>query len=82
MFVHFFGWFQNDSAIFIAMEYLPMGDLEKNLQELEKSSYVGCALSEEEVKDIMTHILEGIKIMHAEGFAHRDLKPQVGSPKL
>jgi serine/threonine protein kinase len=80
--VHFFGWFQNDNAIFIAMEYLQMGDLENNLQELEKSNYAGCALSEEEVKDIITNILEGIKIMHAEGFAHRDLKPQVWSPKL
>ena len=72
------------------MEYIPLGDLENNLQELEKSRnpgghidwHNGGVLSEDEVKDITTQILEGVKIMHLEGFAHRDLKPQVGSPRL
>jgi serine/threonine protein kinase len=72
------------------MEYIPFGDLENNLQELEQSrrtgrltdAHIGGVLSKEEVKDITTQILEGVKIMHAEGFAHRDLKPQVGVPHL
>jgi serine/threonine protein kinase len=70
-----------------------LGDLEDNLQVLEKSRHTerhidghsGSVLSKEEVKDITTQILEGVKIMHAEGFAHRDLKPQVRffmAPKL
>jgi serine/threonine protein kinase len=66
----------------LAMEYIPLGDLETTLQNLEKSNYNygprNCVLRESEVKDITTQILEGVKIMHAEGFAHRDLKPQVG----
>jgi serine/threonine protein kinase len=69
------------------MEYIPLGDLENNLQELEQSrrtrrltdAHPGGVLSEE-VKDITTQILKGVRIMHAEGFAHRDLKPQVGAP--
>lgn len=69
------------------MEYIPLGDLENNLQDLEKSRHMGRdtggygsgVLSRIEVRDIITQILEGIKMMHAEGFAHRDLKPQVRS---
>jgi serine/threonine protein kinase len=69
----------------LAMEYIPLGDLENNLQELEKSRHTERhtdgptwgVLSKEEVKDITAQILGGVKIMHAEGFAHRDLKPHV-----
>jgi serine/threonine protein kinase len=59
---------------------MPLGDLEHNVQQIEKSpAYSSPPLSEEEVKDISRQILEGLKIMHGEGFAHRDLKPQVRS---
>lgn len=77
MFVDFFGWFRNDDAMFLAMEYMVLGDLEQNLQEIENSpEHLGSALAEEETQDITRQILEGLNIMHAEGFAHRDLKPQ------
>lgn len=87
VFVTFLGWFQTENAMYLAMEYIPLGDLESNLQELEKSRHTEYdtegktkgVLSKEEVKDITTQILEGVKIMHTEGFAHRDLKPQVRS---
>jgi serine/threonine protein kinase len=81
VFVDFIGWFQTDDAMYLAMEYMPLGDLEQNLQYIEKSStQTGPPLSEEEVQEISRQILEGLKIMHAEGFAHRDLKPQVRRP--
>ena len=64
--------------MFLAMEYMPLGDLEKNLKELENSpTPTRPPLPEEDVQEISRQILEGLKIMHAEGFAHRDLKPQV-----
>lgn len=72
----------------LAMEYIPLGDLEKNLQDLEKTRHRhtsgdnSSVLSKGEVKHIITQILQGVKIIHAEGFAHRDLKPQVRSPHL
>jgi len=78
VFVDFFGWFQNDDAMFLAMEYMPLGDLEHNIQEIETSpTHTGSSLSEEDIQEITRQILEGLKIMHMEGFAHRDLKPQV-----
>ncbi|PGG98753.1 serine/threonine protein kinase [Helicocarpus griseus UAMH5409] len=77
VFVEFFGWFQNDAALFLAMEYMPLGDLEQNLREIEvQPAHEGSALSEEETQEVSRQILEGLNIMHAEGFAHRDLKPQ------
>jgi serine/threonine protein kinase len=83
VFVDFFGWFQNNDAMFLAMEYMPLGDLERNMQEIENSPiHTRPLLSEEEIQDITRQILEGLKIMHEEGFAHRDLKPQVRSPIL
>jgi serine/threonine protein kinase len=64
-------------CMYLAMEYMPLGDLEQNIREIEQlPTSAGPPLSEEEVQEITRQILEGLKIMHAEGFAHRDLKPQ------
>jgi serine/threonine protein kinase len=70
--VDFYGWFSQGSDIFIAMEYVPLGDLEKNLKCL-----TGGKVGENEARDIGHQILTAINIMHLEKFAHRDLKPQV-----
>ena len=50
------------------MEYFPYGDLAR---------YLKSPLSEFQIKQITEDVLEGLKVMHAEGFTHRDLKPQV-----
>jgi serine/threonine protein kinase len=71
VFVDFFGWFKDGSDMFLAMEYVPLGDLEKNV--LGHSGKI----PEVEARDIAEQILSGLKLMHAESFAHRDLKPQV-----
>jgi serine/threonine protein kinase len=71
VFVDFFGWFKDGSDVFLAMEYVQLGDLERNV-----SAHSG-KISEIEARDIAEQILSGLKIMHAESFAHRDLKPQV-----
>ena len=68
LFVKFFGWFETDHTVFLAMEYFKFGDL---------GNYLNHKYTEIEVKQITTDLLEGLEIMHTEGFAHRDLKPQV-----
>jgi serine/threonine protein kinase len=71
VFVDFFGWFKDGSNVFLAMEYVPLGDLEKNVK-----AHSG-KIPEVEARDIAEQVLLGLEIMHAESFAHRDLKPQV-----
>ena len=67
VFVDFLGWWDNHENVFLAMEYFPLGSLEDNI--LSGLPEVPCVIS------IIVQLLEGLKIMHAEGFAHRDLKP-------
>ncbi|KAF2841916.1 kinase-like protein, partial [Patellaria atrata CBS 101060] len=53
--------------IFLVMEYLENGDL---------SHHIHAISTEDEARQITTNVLDGLAIMHAEGFAHRDLKLQ------
>ena len=50
------------------MEYLKEGDLSK---------HIGLPLLQETVQRISKQILQGLKVMHQQGIAHRDLKPEV-----
>ncbi|KAJ5682923.1 kinase-like protein [Penicillium macrosclerotiorum] len=65
-FVRSSGWFEDTESIFIAMEYIPKGDL---------SEHLAGPLPEVEARKITYQILEGIQFMHENSFAHRDLKP-------
>ncbi|KAJ5371186.1 uncharacterized protein N7496_007278 [Penicillium cataractarum] len=67
-FVRSFGWYEAPDQLFIAMEYLELGDLYQYL-------YDKPPLSEVEAKEIAFQILEGLGMMHENDFAHRDLKP-------
>jgi Protein kinase domain len=71
VFVEFLGWFEDLESVYLAMEYLPLGDLEDNVLA------VGGSIKETEVREIAVQVLEGLRIMHLENFAHRDLKPKV-----
>jgi Protein kinase domain len=64
------GWFESQSNIFIAMEYLEHGSL---------TEYINALFPESEVQDVVLQLSEGINFMHENGFAHRDLKPSVSS---
>ncbi|KAI5839367.1 kinase-like domain-containing protein [Morchella snyderi] len=70
MFVTFFGWYQNPAkdTIFIAMEYLPGGDLYQYMKKDQECAKQHC-------REIVTQILKALEKMHEEGFCHRDLKP-------
>ena len=62
------GWYESDDHVHIAMEYISHGNL-RNYLEVERS--------ENEAKTITRQLLEGLLVIHQEGFAHRDLKPEV-----
>lgn len=66
-FVKLFGWNEDDNNIYIAMEYIPLGDLEKNLTS---------GWSEEDAKAVTEQLLSGLAIMHSHHITHRDLKPR------
>jgi serine/threonine protein kinase len=71
MFVSFFGWLKHSSDIFLAMEYVPLGDSEMNMK-----AHLG-RIPDMKARDITEQILSGLESIHAESFARRDLKPQV-----
>ncbi|KAK1143695.1 hypothetical protein N8T08_006095 [Aspergillus melleus] len=68
-FVKSFGWYDSPDQLFIAMEYLELGDLHTYLQHKP-------ALPEHEAKEVTFQILDGLFLMHDNEFAHRDLKPR------
>ncbi|PNP39232.1 hypothetical protein TGAMA5MH_08909 [Trichoderma gamsii] len=68
-FVKFLGWYDDDASnLYIAMEYLPLGDLQKYMDKHR-------LIDETNVREISFQVLEGLSYMHREGFAHRDIKP-------
>ncbi|KAK4059481.1 hypothetical protein Trihar35433_10757 [Trichoderma harzianum] len=68
-FVKSLGWYESDDSLFIAMEYFPMGDLQKYLD-------AHAPLPENDTCQIISQVLRGLSVMHEEGFAHRDIKPK------
>ncbi|KAL9035559.1 MAG: hypothetical protein Q9214_006523, partial [Letrouitia sp. 1 TL-2023] len=66
--VKFYGWYENGSQIFLAMEYFALGDLADHIATAD--------ISEHDTKQISIDILEALDIMHSKGFTHRDLKPR------
>lgn len=67
----FYGWFEDPSHLYLAMEFFEHGDLGAYLRQYG-------VLAEEKAKIVTLQILEGLEIMHRHNFTHRDLKPQVG----
>ena len=67
-FVKSFGWYESPECVFITMEYFPLGDLQ---------NYLSSPLPEKDTQQITSQVLEGLLFMHDNGFAHRDLKPNV-----
>jgi serine/threonine protein kinase len=52
------------------MEYLELGDLQNYMDDNDR-------LVEASVGHVIAQIVEGLSFMHVNGFAHRDMKPNV-----
>lgn len=65
-FIEFYSWYENENNIYLAMEYIPCGDLE---------SYIHAGLKEADVRQIIYQVLDGIRVMHRLDLIHRDIKP-------
>ena len=59
--------------MYIAMEYLPMGDMSKTFAN-------GYRWNESDAKVVIEQLLHGLVVMHNAGITHRDLKPEVSTP--
>ena len=68
--MEFLGWLEEPEALYIAMLYFERGDLTK---------HISIPLPQETVQNISKKILEGLQVMHQQGIALRDLKPEVWS---
>ncbi|PUU77878.1 kinase-like domain-containing protein [Tuber borchii] len=68
-FVKFNSTYQDAHYMYIAMEYIPMGDLSQSFAD-------GYQWNESDTKVVVKQLLHGLAIMHKEGITHRDLKPE------
>ncbi|KAH7266020.1 kinase-like domain-containing protein [Fusarium solani] len=66
-FVRSEGWYELNDRIFIIMKYMPLGDLQINLNDEPLSEFEGRQITEQ--------VLEAVGFMHNSGFLHYDLKP-------
>ncbi|XP_028139064.2 serine/threonine-protein kinase PLK4 [Diabrotica virgifera virgifera] len=59
-------WFDDNDYVYLVLELCPNGDLQNYLREKK-------TLSDSEVSNIMTQVVEGIKYLHSYNILHRDL---------
>lgn len=65
--MEFLGWYENESDVFLAMEYIEYGDLSGYMKDHREARA--------DAREITRQFLEGLEVLHAEGICHRDLKP-------
>ncbi|KAI9367318.1 kinase-like domain-containing protein [Aspergillus egyptiacus] len=65
-FVQFLGWFDDPEYLYIAMEFVQYGDLQK---------FITAPFPEPEAASIVTQVARALQYMHRKNFVHRDIKP-------
>ena len=68
------GWYESSDYDDVAMEY-------RYISHGHLRNYPEVRGSESEAKAITRQLLEGLVIIHQDGYAHRDLKPEVRPPR-
>jgi len=71
-FVKFIASYEDAHCLYIAMEYIPIGDMSKTFKN-------GYRWKEGDAKVVIEQLLHGLAVMHKEGIIHRDLKPEVST---
>ena len=66
----FYSSYEDVDYVYIAMEYIPIGDMSKTFVNDYR-------WSESDTKVVIKQLLQGLVVMHQEGITHRDLKPEV-----
>ena len=69
-FVKFNSSYEDDHYVYIAMEYIPIGDISKTFVN-------GYRWNESDTKVVVEQVLQGLVVMHEGGIIHHDLKPEV-----
>ena len=69
-FVKFHSSYEDANYVYIAMEYIPIGDISKTFMNDYR-------WNESDTKVVIKQLLHGLAVMHKEGITHRDLKPEV-----
>lgn len=62
--------FENDTTLFLILEYLPGGDMFDYLQER------GFDIEESQAQEFVRKIANALEYLHSYGIAYRDLKPE------
>lgn len=67
--MHSEAWYEINDRIFFTMDFMPLGDLQRNLNDEPLPEFEGRQIAEQ--------VLEAVEFMHNNGFLHYDLKPSV-----
>ncbi|KAL8698122.1 MAG: hypothetical protein Q9201_006747 [Fulgogasparrea decipioides] len=67
LFVRIFGWWEDETSIFLPMEYFEASDLSRNKDFIRH---------EDDIRAISQQIALGLQQMHSLDIIHRDIKPQ------
>jgi len=71
-FVKFRSSCEDDYFVYIAMEYIPIGDMSKIFEQNYR-------WGESDTKVVIEQLLHGLAMMHNAGIAHLHLKPEVSA---
>ena len=65
---------EDDNKVYFVLEYMPDGTLTEYLARLKEN---GGSMEEHRIKSMLRQVLSGLEHIHACGFIHRDIKPEV-----
>ena len=62
-------WFQTSAAVYMVLEFLPAGDLKRDIIDND-------AFTHEQARRLFRQVLAAVRYIHHVKVAHRDVKPE------